>query len=129
MVASAATFRELGLGVARRPPIELGIGWRVTLTVAGIVLLIVGIAGLALPGIQGVVTLVFALVLLSLASETTHRVVRWGFSRWPKGWRRFLKGRRWVERRLRPKRRMDVDLESDEGAGDEKVPPSSRPQP
>jgi uncharacterized membrane protein YbhN (UPF0104 family) len=112
--------------VKRRPPIELGIGWRLTLLVAGIVLLVVGLAGLALPGIQGVVTLIFALVLLSIASETTHRIARRGFRRWPRGWRLFLKGRRWVERRLSPKRKVEVDLDGEER--DEKVPPpASRP--
>ncbi|MBZ0112460.1 MAG: hypothetical protein K8J08_08375 [Thermoanaerobaculia bacterium] len=115
--------------MARRHLSELGIGWRVTLTVAGIVLLIVGFAGLALPGIQGVVTLVFALVLLSIASETTHRLVRRGFRRWPQGWRRFLRGRRWVERHLRPKHKVEVDHEAGEKRDDQEAPPPGSPQP
>ncbi len=83
-----------------KTPPRPGLGWRVVLALAGVVLLIVGLIGLALPGLQGILTLVAALACLSFASDSAHRLLRWCFRPWPRGWRRFLEGRRWLERKL-----------------------------
>ena len=76
------------------PPSHLPLGWRIFFIIAGWVLVIVGIAGLALPGIQGVLTIVLGAALLSVASETAYWVLRWAFTRWPRGWRRIERMRR-----------------------------------
>jgi uncharacterized membrane protein YbaN (DUF454 family) len=71
---------------------------RVLLLAAGWVLFVVGIAGLILPGIQGVLTLLVAAALLSAGSATAHRWIRSRFRRWPKGWKRIEKFRRRLRR-------------------------------
>lgn len=57
---------------------------RVSLIVAGLLLVAVGIAGLVLPGIQGIVTILAGLALLSLVSRQTHRFLRWSLRPWPR---------------------------------------------
>lgn len=57
---------------------------RVGLIVCAVVLLIVGVAGLVLPVIQGVVTIVAGVALLSLVSSTANRFLRWSLGPWPK---------------------------------------------
>ena len=78
------------------PPSQLPLGWRIFFIAAGWVLILVGIAGLALPGIQGVLTIVLGAALLSVSSETAYWLLRWLFRRWPKGWRRVERLRRRV---------------------------------
>jgi len=72
------------------------------LLATGWVLVVVGVAGLILPGVQGILTLFVALALLSAGSATAHRWIRGWFGRWPKGWRRIEKLRRRVRRWLHP---------------------------
>jgi len=56
----------------------LGLGW---------FLLLVGVAGLVLPGIQGILTMLFGAAILSLASETVYRLLRRLLrERWPGLW-------------------------------------------
>ncbi|HET9768685.1 MAG TPA: PGPGW domain-containing protein [Thermoanaerobaculia bacterium] len=76
------------------PPSHLPLGWRIFFIISGWVMVLVGIAGLALPGIQGVLTIVLGGALLSVASETAYWVLRWLFQRWPGGWRRVERMRR-----------------------------------
>ena len=57
---------------------------RILLLVIGWLLLLVGIAGLVLPGIQGILTIVAGAALLSLASELVYRVIHRALSRWPR---------------------------------------------
>ena len=58
----------------------LGLGW---------FLLLVGVAGLVLPGIQGILTMLFGAAILSLASETAYRLMRRLLRhRWPALWRK-----------------------------------------
>ena len=58
----------------------LGVGW---------FLLLVGVAGLVLPGIQGILTMLFGAAILSLASEKAYRLLRHLLrDRWPGLWRR-----------------------------------------
>lgn len=73
---------------------------RIGLHVTGWVLLVVGIAGLALPGIQGILTIALAAAVLSLASDTVHRLLRTLLGRWPRLWRRLEKLRRRVHGKL-----------------------------
>jgi hypothetical protein len=87
----------------RQPKVPLSLTTRVLLHTVGWILVAVGIAGLVLPGIQGVLTGVLGLALISVASQTVHSWLRERFRRWPKAWRRMERFRRRVERRLRPK--------------------------
>ena len=84
----------------RHPPSALPLGWRIFFTIAGWLLVLVGIAGLALPGIQGFLTIALGLALLSVASETAYWVLRWAFHRWPRGWRKIETMRRRLFRRI-----------------------------
>jgi uncharacterized membrane protein YbaN (DUF454 family) len=79
---------------------ELSVGTRAFLLAAGWLMVVIGLAGLALPGIQGILTLLLGFTLLSLVSEKVHQLLRRLFSRWPRGWRRVQKLRRSIHRRL-----------------------------
>ena len=58
----------------------LGLGW---------FLLLVGVAGLVLPGIQGILTMLVGAAILSVASETVYRLLRRLMrDRWPAMWHR-----------------------------------------
>jgi uncharacterized membrane protein YbaN (DUF454 family) len=61
---------------------------RVVVLIVGWLILLVGVAGLVLPGIQGIATIIAGLAILSVASETAHRWMRRGLQRWPKVWLR-----------------------------------------
>ncbi len=73
---------------------------RVLLLILGWILILLGIAGLVLPGLQGVLTLLLGAALLSLVSRSTLLLLRKLFARWPSGWRRLLKLRRRIHRWL-----------------------------
>lgn len=51
--------------------------WKWISIVGGVMLLLIGIAGLALPGIQGVLTILAALALLSPHSRRARWLLRW----------------------------------------------------
>lgn len=70
----------LEIRIEKRP---LTFGARVTIFILGWALILVGVAGLVLPGIQGVVTIVLGAALLSLDNELVYRGLRAGFRRWP----------------------------------------------
>jgi len=90
--------RRQGKALARLP-----LGVRVALMVIGWALVAIGIAGLILPGIQGILTLLLGAAVLSLVSQRVHNGLRRLFRRWPKGWRRLEKLRRKLHRKLSPK--------------------------
>jgi hypothetical protein len=69
-----------------RPPLSLGI--RIGIFVVGWVLILVGVAGLVLPGIQGIVTILAGAALLSLDNELVYRGLRRLLARWPNLWLR-----------------------------------------
>lgn len=69
-----------------RRPLPLWV--RVVVLLVGWVVLLVGVAGLVLPGIQGVLTIILGAAILSVASETAHRWTRQCLQRWPKAWNR-----------------------------------------
>lgn len=72
----------------------LGLGW---------FLLLVGVAGLVLPGIQGILTMLLGAAILSIASETVYRLLkRLLHDRWPGMWSRLDRFReRWRARLAR----------------------------
>ncbi|MEM7051398.1 MAG: PGPGW domain-containing protein [Acidobacteriota bacterium] len=82
---------------------EIAPGMRIVLFTAGWALVIVGIAGLVLPGIQGVLTIAAGLALLSVVSRTIHRWIRRGLQRWPAMQERMERLRHKLYRRFRRK--------------------------
>jgi hypothetical protein len=70
--------------VRRRPHRPLPLWLRVVVLLVGWVVLLVGVAGLVLPGIQGVVTILAGAAILSVASELAHQWMRKALQRWPK---------------------------------------------
>ena len=73
---------------------------RILVLVIGWVVVLIGIAGLALPGIQGCLTLALGAALLSLASEMIYRGLRRLLQRWPKVWDRVESLRSWMHDKL-----------------------------
>lgn len=67
---------------------RLSLGTRVLTFAVGWALLLVGVAGLALPGIQGILTILIGIAVLSVASETAYRLMRSLLHRWPPVWNR-----------------------------------------
>jgi len=83
-----------------RSPKKLPYLGRLIAGVIAWILLIVGLAGLVLPGLQGVLTLALSATFFSLTSPRVHERLRSAFRPWPKGWRRVVKVRRSLERWL-----------------------------
>jgi hypothetical protein len=75
-----------------KPPVSpvsaprLPVWLRIALFALGWLLILVGIAGLVLPGIQGVLTLLVGVAVLSLVSELAYELLRKTLRRWPKAW-------------------------------------------
>ena len=82
------------------PPSHLPTGWRVFFIASGWILVLLGVAGLALPGIQGVITIIAGAALLSASSELAYWLLRSAFRRWPWGWRKLERARRRIYRRI-----------------------------
>jgi hypothetical protein len=76
----------LHIRIERRPPLPLGV--RIAIFVIGWVLILVGVAGLILPGIQGIATILVGAALVSLDNELVYRGLRKVLQRWPSVWRR-----------------------------------------
>ena len=78
---------------------------RLALFALGWALILLGIAGLVLPGIQGIATILLGLAVLSLASQTAYHLLHRLLRRWPKAWERVERFRSraidWLERRRR----------------------------
>ena len=70
---------------------------RILLLVLGWMLIVLGLMGLVLPGLQGLLTLGLGAAALSLVSRSMLNTLRWVFRPWPKGWRRVLRTRRRVQ--------------------------------
>ena len=73
--------RDLDAPVEELGPLPTPV--RIVVYFLGWLLLLIGILGLALPGIQGILTIIVGAALLSLASEAAHRQVRSVLRRWP----------------------------------------------
>jgi uncharacterized membrane protein YbaN (DUF454 family) len=69
----------------RRP---LPLWLRIVVLLVGWIVLLVGVAGLVLPGIQGIATIVIGAAILSVASELAYEWMRKALGRWPKIWDR-----------------------------------------
>ncbi len=70
-------------GRRRRLP-HLPLALRVALHLLGWVVLALGVAGLVLPGIQGIITIVAGAAILSVASDRFHRWLHQALGRWPR---------------------------------------------
>ena len=71
---------------SRRQPLPMGV--RVGIFILGWLLILVGVAGLVLPGIQGIVTILAGAALLSLDNQLVYRGLRRLLARWPNLWHR-----------------------------------------
>lgn len=76
---------------------------RIFLVILGWLLIVLGLIGLVLPGLQGILTLALGAAALSLVSRSVLNALRYVFRPWPKGWRIVLRTRRkvqyWIGRR------------------------------
>jgi Putative transmembrane protein (PGPGW) len=72
--------------VEPRPPLPMGV--RIGIFIVGWLLILVGVAGLVLPGIQGIATILIGAALLSLDNVLVYRGLRRLLARWPHLWRR-----------------------------------------
>jgi uncharacterized membrane protein YbaN (DUF454 family) len=81
-------------------PLRLPLWLRLGLFALGWLLILVGIVGLVLPGIQGIFTLLVGVAVLSLVSELAYELLRKGLRRWPKAWERIERLREWAHRKL-----------------------------
>ncbi len=81
-----------------RPRLRLAV--RIGIFVIGWVLILIGVAGLVLPGIQGVLTIVSGAALLSLDNELIYRLMRRVFLRWPHLWEKIERLRERAHERL-----------------------------
>jgi hypothetical protein len=69
----------------RRP---LPLWMRVTVMLVGWIVLLIGVAGLVLPGIQGIATIAIGAAILSVVSEVAYKWTRKALQRWPSIWER-----------------------------------------
>ncbi len=100
----------------RRLRRRLPVATRVWFWIAGALLVALGIAGLFLPFLQGILLLVLAAAVLSLASETVyHWLEGLVADRWPAAWRRIERFRTRVIWRFRHHGRKP-DAGSDPGS-------------
>ncbi|MEA2558899.1 MAG: putative transrane protein [Acidobacteriota bacterium] len=72
----------------RRPHRPLPLWLRILVLLVGWIVLLVGVAGLVLPGIQGIATIAIGAAILSVASELAYEWMRKSLRRWPKVWDR-----------------------------------------
>jgi len=84
------------------PPrhLRLPLWLRLALFALGWLLILVGIAGLVLPGIQGVLTLLAGVAVLSLVSELAYEWLRKALKRWPRAWEKIERLREWAHEKL-----------------------------
>lgn len=81
---------------------ELSLASRILFFALGWSLVLIGLAGLALPGIQGVLTILVGIAVLSIASETAYRLLKRLLHRWPSAWERIERFRHRMHRWLHP---------------------------
>jgi uncharacterized membrane protein YbaN (DUF454 family) len=80
------------------PPLPLWI--RGLLWVVGWLFLLLGVAGLFLPVLQGGLFLVIGAAIISLVSRRVHQWLRSSFGNWPRAWKRVERFRRWLHGKL-----------------------------
>ena len=81
----------------RRP---LPLWLRILVLLVGWIVLLVGVAGLVLPGIQGIATIVIGAAILSVASELAYEWMRKSLGRWPAIWDRVERFRERIHDKL-----------------------------
>jgi len=115
-----------GFAVKRRRPrherrryqrLPLPVWVRVLVLVAGWALILIGVAGLFLPVLQGGLSLILGFALLSIASQTVHLWLRRLMGRWPGAWKRLERFRRKLHARID---RMHRRGGGDDAAGDDR---------
>lgn len=74
------------LAVVERPRHRLSLPARIVIFVLGWALVVVGVAGLFLPVLQGGLTLLAGAALLSIDNQMVYRFLRRGLHRWPWLW-------------------------------------------
>lgn len=72
----------------RQPHRPLPLWVRILVLVVGWIVVLIGIAGLVLPGIQGIATIVAGAAILSVASELCYKWTKKTLHRWPWIWTR-----------------------------------------
>lgn len=82
---------------AHRP---LPLWLRILLLLIGWIVVLVGVAGLVLPGIQGIATILIGAAILSVASEIAYEWMRWALRRWPWLWDRMERFRDRIHNKL-----------------------------
>ena len=83
---SLTSTHEAGPDQAKpgRPKIpSVALSVRIALYFIGWLVVLVGVAGLVLPGIQGILTIVAGAAILSVASDRVHRWLQQHLQRWP----------------------------------------------
>ena len=89
----SADDRETVAGTVEkpRPPVEhpvhipdLPLTLRIVLLMVGWFVVVLGLAGLLLPGLQGILLLMLGSAILSVASDTVHRWLERLLDRWPR---------------------------------------------
>lgn len=93
----------MDLRLPRRPrrhlaPLPLWI--RGMLWLVGWLFLLLGVAGLFLPVLQGGLFLVIGAAIISLVSRRVHHWLRSAFGKWPRAWKRVERFRRWLHGKL-----------------------------
>ncbi len=73
---------------------------RIILWILGWILVLLGIAGLVLPGLQGILTLLMGAATFSLVSRGFLRLLHRLFKPWPRAWDRVLRLRQSILGRL-----------------------------
>lgn len=81
----------------RRP---LPLWMRITVLLVGWVVVLIGVAGLVLPGIQGIATIAAGAAILSVVSEVAYKLTRKTLRRWPWIWERVERFRERLHDRL-----------------------------
>ena len=89
---------ESSTGPRKHAPLPIWL--KVVLLFLGWLVVLVGIAGLVLPGIQGILTIVLGAAILSVASERVYVGFRLLLRRWPKIRQRFDRFRHRLHDRL-----------------------------
>lgn len=88
---------------------KLGFWPRLLVLSTGWIFVVLGIAGIFLPILQGGLFLAIGFALLSVGSQTVHLWLRKLFGRWPGLWRRLEKVRRKIHTKLHPRSRDSAD--------------------
>jgi hypothetical protein len=94
------TAERLAICIVPEPLPPLPLGWRIGIFIAGWALILIGVAGLVLPGLQGILTILLGAALLSLDNELVYRGLRRALVRWPRAWQRVERFRARAHARL-----------------------------